>query len=203
MAAPNPIDLRRFVLTHRRLLAAGFAGLAVLFGLGAMKTATPGVSVVVARHDLVSGSVLTAEDLRTTSLPTTGRPSHASTSTAKLIGQRIAGPMGKGEVVTDYRLLQPGLLNGYDKGLVLSTIRIADSTQLSSLKVGDHVNVIGSDPDGESGSTVIARRVEIVSLPRTGSDNDSPAATLAVPEKIGLRLAEAATEARLSLLTVP
>lgn len=203
MAVPTSSTLRRFVLTHRRLLAAGFAGLAVLFALGALKPSTDGVRIVVARHDLASGSVLTAEDLHTTRVPTTGRPSHSSTSVTGLVGRRIAGPMRRGEALTDYRLLQPGLLAGYDKGFVLSTVRIADATQLSSIKVGDHVNVIGTDPAGESVSAVIARRVVVVSLPRTESDNNSPAISVAVPEKVGLALAGAALDAQLSVLAVP
>lgn len=203
MAALTPSTVRHFILTRRRLLAAGFAGLAVFFALAAMKPTTAGGPVVVTRHDLVSGSVLTAADLRTVSLPTARRPSHASASTAALIGRRLAGPMRRGEIVTDYRLLQPGLLAGYDDDLVLSTVRIADATQLSSVKVGDHVNVIGSDPQGESGSSVIARRAVVISLPRTAGEDNSPAVAVAVPEKVGLALATAALDARLSVLTVP
>lgn len=203
MAAPTSLNFRRFALTHRRLLAAAFAGLGVLFALGALKPTTGGSPVLVARHDLVSGSVLTANDIRTISVPTSGKPSHASTSAGKLIGRRVAGPMRQGEVMTDFRLLQPGLLEGYDKGLVLSTIRVVDATQLSSLKVGDHVNVIGSDPNGESGSSVIARRAVIVSLPQSETDSSTPAVALAVREKVGLQLAAAALDARLSLLAVP
>lgn len=203
MAALTASTVRRFVLTNRRLLAAGFAGLAVLFSLGALRPTTDGTAVVAVRHDLNSGAVLTADDLRTTSVPTTTRPGHASTSASALVGRRISGPMRRGEIVTDFRLLQPGLLAGYDKGFVLSTVRIADATQLASIKVGDHVNVIGSDPQGEAASTVIARRAVVVSLPQAGADRESSAVAVAVSEKDGLALAAAALDARLSVFAVP
>ncbi|MGZ5413743.1 MAG: SAF domain-containing protein [Aeromicrobium sp.] len=194
---------RRFVLTHRRALAAVFAGLAVLFAFGAMKPSTPGSPAVVARHDLVSGAVLTADDLRTTTMPTGSKATHSWTSAEELLGRRIAAPMRKGEVLTDYRLLEPGLLDGYDKGRVLATVQIAEPTQLAALRVGDHVNVVGSDPEGEAESTVIARRAVIASLPRLNESDDSLAIALVVPEPVGLKLAAAGPGARLSVLSVP
>ena len=202
MAAPTSLNIRRFILTHRRLLAAGFAGLAVLFALAAMKPATTGTSVVVARHDLPSGTALTAGDVKTATLPVGSKPAHAAATAERLLGRRTAGPMRAGEIITDFRLLAPGLLKGYAKDSVLATIRLADPTQLASLRVGDHVNVIGSDPEGESAPTVIARRAEIVALPRTQSDNNSPPISVAVPEKVGIALATAGLEARLSVLAV-
>jgi hypothetical protein len=197
--------VRRFVLFHRRVLAACFAGLAVLFALGALKPSTPGSPVVVARHDLDGGSVLSAGDLRTATLPTGGRASHSWSSPDALVGRRIAAPMRRGEVLTDFRLLEPGLLDGYDEALVIATIHIAEPTQLAVLRVGDHVNVVGSDPQGEDESTVIARRAVIVSLPRLDEADGSAAVavSLAVPEKVGLKLATAGLRARISVLAVP
>lgn len=202
MAVPRDQAVRRFVLQHRRVFAAVFAGLGVLFALGALTPSTPGTSVVVARHDLASGAVLAAGDLRTTNFPAGSKPAHAWTSTDTLVGRRIAAPMRTGEALTDFRLLEPGLLQGYDKGLVLATVRISEPTQLAGLRVGDHVNIVGSDPQGEAESTVIARRVEVVSLPRLGESEESPVLSVAVSEEVGLKLATAGLRARLSVLTV-
>jgi len=205
MTVPPEKSVRRFVLTHRRVFAACFAGLAVLFALDALKPTAPGSPVVVARHDLVSGSVLADRDLSTAELPPGSKASHSWTSPDKLAGRRIAAPMRKGEIFTDFRLLEPGLLDGYDKGLVLATIHIAEPTQLAALRVGDKVNVVGTDPQGEAGSSVIARRVVIVSLPRNNDRENSAAVAvaLAVPETVGLKLATAALNARMSVLSVP
>lgn len=203
MSVPNEKAIGRFVIHHRRVIAACFAGLAVLFALSALKPSTPGTPVVVARHDLLSGASLRADDLRTVTLPSGSQASHSWSSPDELVGRRIAAPLRQGEVLTDFRLLEPGLLAGYDKGLVLSTISISEPAQLASLRVGDHVNVVGSDPQGEAGSTIIARRAVIVSLPRPTDRDESVALALAVPEEVALQLATAGLRARMSVLSVP
>lgn len=187
------------------MLAAGFAGLAVLFALGALQPSTPGNPVVVARRDLAGGSVLTAADLSTATLPSASTASHSWSSPDPLVGRRIAAPMRRGEILTDFRLLEPALLDGYDKGLVLATIRIAEPTQLVAVRVGDHVDVVGTDPEDESASTVIARRAVIVSLPRPDDRDEASAVavSLAVSESVGLKLATASLRVRLTVLSVP
>lgn len=203
MAVPVQFALRRFVLHHRRVIAACLAGLAVLAGLSALEPSTPGSRVVVAGRDLASGSILRPADLSTVTLPPGSRPAHSWSSADELLGRHIAAPVRKGEVLTDRRLLGPSLLDGYDKGLVLATVRLAESSQLTALRVGDNVNVIATDPEGTAESTVVARRVEIVALPRDNDDGDSLTVALVVPESVGLRLASAGLRARLSVLSVP
>lgn len=190
--------VQRFVLLHRRSLAALFAGLAVLAALTALKPPPSGDTVVVARRDLTSGMTIEAGDLRTVRLSAT--PSHAHTTTADLIGQRVAGPMREGEVLTDYRLLETAMLDGYEKGSVLATVRLAQGDPPAGLRVGGHVDVVGIDPQGEVESTVVARRAEIAALP----DNDErPSVVLVVPGTVGLELATAGQRAKLDVLSVP
>lgn len=196
----TPASTRRFILLHRRVLAAAFAGLAVLFALGALKPTGDLARVVVARHDLAAGSLLAADDLRVVSLATATRPSHSWAGTAQLLGRRVAAPLRRGEPLTDFRLLEPGLLAGYGNGLVLSTIRLGEATGLTGLRVGDHVDVVGSTPQGPT-STVVAHRAEVASLPR--SDNGEAALTLAVSKQAALQLATAAVHTRLSIVVVP
>lgn len=203
MAVPVELSLRRFVLRHRRTISAGLAGLAVLAALSALKPSAAGSQVVVAGRDLASGSTLRGSDLKVVSLPAGSRPSHSWSSTDELLGRRIAAPVRKGEAFTDYRLLEPSLLDGYDEGLVLATIRLAESSQLTALRVGDNVNVIATDPQDGDASTVVARRVEIVALPRESNDEGSLTVALVVPEAVGLDLATAGLRARLSVLSVP
>lgn len=202
MASIDLRTARRFVLTHRRSLAALFAALAVLFALGSLQPSEHTVAIVVARHDLAAGSVLRGSDLHGVRLPVAVRPAHAHTSTKGLIGRRVAAPMRKGEALTDFRLLAPGLLDGYDAGFVLSTIAVADSTQLTALRVGGHINIVATDPEGEAATIVIARRAEIVSISSDEGDNPAPTVVVAVREKVGLAIATAETHARLSVLMV-
>lgn len=190
----------RFVFEHRRLLAAVFAGLAVLTALGVLRQTPEGAPVLVARHDLRSGHVLSAADLRTATVPAAARPSHVLGRGAA-VGRRVAGPMRAGEAVTDYRVLQNDALSGYAADAVLTTIRVDRADGLTGLHVGDRVDVIAVDPDGESKAEVVARSVEVVTLPAAGGDSDVVPVGIVTTEKIALALASAALESRFSVIT--
>jgi len=192
--------IHRFVFEHRRSLAAAFAGLAVLTALSALRQQPEGSPVLVARHDLRSGHVLTASDLRTATVPPAARPSH-TLSRGAAIGRRVAGPMRAGEAVTDYRVLQDDALSGYADDAVLTTIRVDRADGLTGLHVGDRVDVIAVDPDGESTAEVVARAVEVVTLPPSSSDSEVVSVGIVTTEKIALALATAALEARFSVIT--
>jgi Flp pilus assembly protein CpaB len=191
--------INRFVFDHRRSLAAVLAGLAVLTALTALRPETAGTAVLVARHDLRSGHVLTAADVRTSTVPQAARPDHVLAREAA-IGRRVAGPMRAGEAVTDYRVLQDDALSGYADDAVLTTIRVGRADGLTGLHVGDRVDVVAVDPDGESRAQVVARAVEIVTLPGSGDDGEVVAVGIVTTEKIALTLAKAALEARFSLI---
>ena len=192
--------IHRFVFEHRRLLAAVFTGLAVLTALSTLSREPDGADVLVARHDLRSGHVLTASDLRTATVPPASRPSH-SLGRGAAVGRRVAGPMRAGEAITDYRVMQGDALAGYADDAVLTTIRVDRADGLTGLHVGDRVDVIAVDPDGESKAKVVARAVEVVTLPSSSGDSDVVSVGIVTTEKIALALATAALEARFSLIT--
>ncbi|MEV7398757.1 SAF domain-containing protein [Aeromicrobium sp. NPDC092404] len=192
--------IHRFVFEHRRLLAAVLTGLAVLTALSALTRDDPGVPVLVARHDLRSGHVLAASDLRTATMPPGSRPSHAL-DRAAAVGRRVAGPMRAGEAITDRRVLQDGALSGYAADAVLTTIRVDRADGLTGLRVGDRVDVVAVDPDGESRAEVVARSVEVVTLPPAAGDTEVVAVGIVTTEKTALDLATVALEARFSVIT--
>lgn len=192
--------INRFVFEHRRILAAVFTGLAVLTALTAIGQTPEGSPLLVARHDLRSGHVLTAADLRTATVPPGSRPSHALGRGAA-VGRRVAGPMRAGEAITDYRVLQEDALSGYATDAVLTTIRVDRADGLTGLHVGDRVDVIAVDPDGESKAEVVARAVEIVTLPPAAGDTDVVPVGIVTTEKVALTLATAALESRFSVIT--
>jgi Flp pilus assembly protein CpaB len=192
--------IHRFVFEHRRLLAAVCTGLAVLTALSALSREPDGADVLVARHDLRSGHVLTSSDLRTATVPPASRPSH-SLGRGAAVGRRVAGPMRAGEAITDYRVMQGDALAGYADDAVLTTIRVDRADGLTGLHVGDRVDVIAVDPDGESKAKVVARAVEVVTLPSSSSDSDVVSVGIVTTEKVALALATAALEARFSLIT--
>lgn len=189
-------SIRRFVYLHHRLLAAVFAGLAVLSGLSALRQDPEGERVVVARHDLASGHVIEESDVRVVHLATA--PDHVLTSAA-VIGRRVAGPMRSGEPLTDYRVLRPDALEGYGKGAVLTSVPLPDATQLTGVQVGDRIDVIAVDPQGESKAEVVARDVEVVTLP-SGEEADALALGIVTTERVALDLASASLESRFTLM---
>jgi Flp pilus assembly protein CpaB len=192
--------VHRFVYEHRRLLAAAFTGLAVLAALGSLTQRPDGAPVVVAARDLPSGTVLAADDLRTARHPE--RPDHAVTRVDDAIGQRVAGPMRAGEALTDRRVLRPDGLSGYGDDAVLATVTLGGPDALTGVRVGDRVDVVAVDPEGESEAQVVARDIEVVTVPATGAEVDGREVSLGVvtTEEVALRLATASLSARFSVL---
>ena len=189
-------SIRRFVFLHHRLIAAICAGLAVLAGLSALRQAPDGVRVVVARHDLVSGQVVEKADLRVATLE--AAPDHALTSSST-IGRRVAGPMRTGEPFTDYRVLQPDALDAYGEGAVLTSVTIPNPDGLTGVQVGDRIDVVAVDPNGESEAEVVARDVEVVTIPST-DESDALALGIVTTEKVALDLASAGLESRFTVM---
>ena len=192
--------ISRLLLRHRRPLAALFAGLAVLLALGALRAEPPGRTVVVAAHDIASGSVLDDDDVRRATLPQSAVPAHSTRQVDDVVGRTVAGPMRRGEVVTDRRVVHADRMSGFPAGTVLATLRLADADALSSLGVGDRVDVVAVDPEGGTDTAVVARGVEIVTLPRGDDTSGGVPVGVATTEDAALRLAERALDARLSVL---
>lgn len=189
-------SIRRFVFLHHRAIAAACAGLAVLAGLSAVRQTPDGVRVVVARHDLESGHVVEKSDLRVATLA--AGPDHSLT-TSSAIGRRVAGPMRAGEPFTDYRVLQPDVLDAYGEGAVLTSVSIPDPDGLTGVQVGDHIDVIAVDPHGESKAKVVARDVEVVTIP-SYDERDVLALGIVTTEKVALDLASAGLESRFTVM---
>jgi Flp pilus assembly protein CpaB len=153
--------VRRTVLARRRPLAALCAGVAVLAGVQAVRPAGGAtVAVPVAAHDLASGAVLSAGDLSTRRLPVGSAPDGLETHA---VGRTLAGPMRRGEPVTDARVVTPALVAGYP-GRVALPVRIADADVVGLLRVGDHVDLVAADPRSGTASYV-AVDVPVVALP--------------------------------------
>jgi len=193
--------VQRFVFEHRRSLAALFAGLAVLLGLGSLRESPAGTEVVVAARDLPSGTVLTAADLRTASLPPAAVPAEASTDARRLVGRLVGAPVREREMLTDWRLLDPRDLDAYGEGLVLATVRVAAPDEVAMLRAGDVVDVVAVDPQGEDDAVVVARAASVVAVP-PATDHGVPLQVV-VGQDEALALATAGVTSRFSVLTTP
>lgn len=182
--------VHRFVFLHRRSLAAASAGLAVLFTVNALQP--DGVPVAVAAHDLPSGAVLRAGDVRTVSLPANGVPRGMATH---LVGRALGGPVRAGEPLTDRRVLMPRDLAGYGvSDPVLSTVPLANAAALTALRPGDHVDVVATSEDGDP--EVVAGDVVVAAI----GDDDSPTISVVSSHDAALALTASLASRSLSVL---
>lgn len=134
--------------------------------------------VVVAARDLSPGVVLTADDVAVRTWPVPTIPDGAAATVAGLIGATLAGPMRRGEVLTDARILGSrlaGLLAGPDARVV--PLHLADAAVLDLIRPGDVVDVLGApaaDPDAHPRVVAANAVVALVSAPpkAPGAGND-------------------------------
>lgn len=222
-------DLRRAVSWHRRLLAAGLTAAAVAMAVGAMSpTASPTVAVLAAARELPGGLPLSESDVRSIAVPPEVVPNGALRPGDDVVGRLLAAPARRGELLTDARLLGPGLLAGYPEGLVAAPVRIADSGAVSLLRAGDRIDVLAADPSpystaadpayaegdgagasgGPAAARVVAPAVRVLTVPRApdggpldgGGFVDGALVVLAVTPAVAAELARAEVSARLSVL---
>jgi Flp pilus assembly protein CpaB len=117
-----------------------------------------GSPVLVAAADVPGGTVLTPGHLRTVQMPGALLPAGSLGWPRQAVGQTLAAPLRRGEVVTDVRLLGPALLasvpvpgGGAPAGTarpVAAPVRIADPDAVGLLRVGDRVDVLAAATDG-------------------------------------------------------
>lgn len=159
-------SLRRAVLARRRPLAALLVALAVLAGL--RTTVGPGpatVAVPVARHDLVTGHRVGAEDVTIARWPAELAPGGLDDS---VTGQVLAAPLRAGEPITDVRLVGTDLARAHPD-LTVTPLRLPDPAVVDLLEVGDLIDLAAIDP--ESGeSRPVARGVRVLAIPPPTTD---------------------------------
>ncbi len=161
--------LRRLIGRRRRLLAALlFCAAASL----AVEQLTPAplamATVMVAARDLASGTTLLAGDLAAQKLPQSAVPATAFTSTAGTAGQQLAGPLRKGQVLTDTSLMGPGMLVGAPPGTQAVPVRLADPATVQLVNPGQLVTVVLSRGNGleqSASNEVLATAVPVLWKP--------------------------------------
>ena len=104
----------------------------------------PTVLVVVAAHDLASGTRVTDADLESVEFRPGTEPDGLVEDP---VGRVLASSLRRGEAVTDARLVGATLVDGLP-GLVATPVRIPDAAVAALLHVGDRVDVLAADPQG-------------------------------------------------------
>jgi len=205
-------ELGRAMLWHRRLLAAGLTAAAVAVGLGVLAPDPPRtVNVLAAARNLTGGAALRPDDLDAVALPRSAVPDGALTDRSAVEGRVLAGPVRRGEPLTDVRLVGRELLAAYPgEDLVAAPVRIADPGAAGLLRPGDVVDILAADTGegGAAAASVIADAVRVLTVPRPPEDGslwsgpslgDGALVVLATSSDVAARLARAAVTARLSL----
>jgi len=201
-------DLRRLLREasratsrHRALLAAGLVAASVATALPSLApTPAPGVAVLTAARDLPGDTSLAQGDLVHVRLPRALVPAGALLMDGAALGRLVAGPVRRGEPLTDVRLLGAGLLAGGRTGLQAVPLRLADAGSAVLIRPGDRVDVLAATTSGPStAASVVATAVQVLALPAAGGEADGALVVLATTPAVAARLAAAAVSSRLSV----
>ena len=191
--------LSRTVRRHRGLLAAGLTAGAVATALPVLAPTPPAtIRIVAAGHDLVAGSPLSAGDLVSVALPAAVAPQGAIARISSVVGRAVAGPVRKGEALTDVRLVGAGLLPS-GAGQVAVPVRLADAGTVTLLHAGERVDVLAAPTQGTGPAVVVAHGLPVLAVPTTEQSSDGGLVVLAATPSIAARLATAAIHDRLSV----
>ena len=154
----------------RRVLAAA---LVVLASVAALRDDPGGrqTDVLVAGRDLTPGTQLTAADVVVEKRNADVVPDGSVADLDATAGATLAGPVRRGEVLTDVRLLSPhlaGAAAGPDARIVPLTL--ADAAVLDLLRPGDVLDVVAAAPEADTEPRLIATGaiVVLVSAETTG-----------------------------------
>lgn len=192
-------EARRALARHRLLLSAGLAAAAVAAALTAVAPSPePGVVVLTAARDLVAGAPLGPDDLQETSLPPGVVPAGVLADRAAVLGRLVAGPVRRGEPLTDVRLLGSALVTG-DREVAVP-VRVAEPATAALVRAGDRVDVLSAAPEGGRAAAVVARALVVLAVPALADDaGEGALLVLAADRSTAARLAAAAVTGRLSV----
>jgi Flp pilus assembly protein CpaB len=177
------------------------AGLLVLLAGGAAWRPDPDSDrrdVVIAIRDFAPGVVVGTEDVALRRVPAATVPDGALAALDGAVGARIAGPVRRGEVLTDARVLgsrQTKLTAGPDARNV--PVRLADAAVLEVIRPGDVVDVLGAPSDDrDARARLLASDAVVVFISPAGTDR---VALLALPGAAANALAAASLVQSLTL----
>lgn len=211
MAAPAWLTPRW--LSARRLAAALLAAAALVLAVSP-NPADPAKAfeqaqseVLIAVRDLAAGRTIGLDDLRPEARPSRQLPDGVLSNSKDAVGRVVSGAVRRGEIITDRRLLGPGLSAGLDPGLVAAPIRLIDLDVAGLLRPGDRVDILAVGPDSEM-ADVVADDVLVLAVPLAESGRSAVFEPLglvvvAVAQETAARLASAASASTLTATLLP
>ncbi|MGV0624710.1 SAF domain-containing protein [Mycolicibacter minnesotensis] len=180
---------------HARRLTAG--ALVVLAAVTVVRSNPQAdlVQVVVASHDITPGTALTAQDVTAENLSAQTVPDGAATDIEAVLHKTPAGPVRRGEILTDVRLLGNRLTEaaaGPDARIV--GIHPADAALVDLVRPGDIVDVVTVAPDDMTGPGNVPRVLAdggIVVLVSDVHNHDDRVVLVALPATAAVAVAGA------------
>jgi Flp pilus assembly protein CpaB len=198
------------VLAAALLLAAVVVALRPDAPSTALGPQPAGVTVVVTSRDLPAGAILAKADLRIVSLPAGAVPAGAAHEVLALLGRTIAGPVRRGETVTDARLVGPGLTAGLGPQESSAVpVRVAEAAAAALVRPGDRIDVLGTPVDtagvasGATDAVEVATGVRVLAVLRGDEVADGVVLLVAAAPAAARRLAGAAARHRLTVTVRP
>lgn len=178
---------------------AAAAALVLLAGVAALRDNPDGERgrAVVAARDISPGIKLSAEDIRVENRLSETLPDGFAVDPEKVIGSTTAGPVRRGEVITDVRVLGSRLAEsaaGPDARIV--PLHLSDNAVLDVVRSGDLVDILAapaSDSDAEPRLVATDAVVVLVSpKPKMATDTGDRVVLVALPETAATSVAGAA-----------
>lgn len=168
--------IRRWLLRHRRGLAALLLAVATVATLRTLSPAPPEqVDLLVAAADLAAGAEVSAADVTVVQVPRSAVPDGAQRR-GDVVGRTLAGPVRRGEPMTDAALVATGMLKGYP-GRVALPVRVPDPDVVALLQPGDEIDVVATDPSNGA-TTQVAAGARVVTVPDAGEGTSTPGQAL-------------------------
>jgi len=183
------------------LLAAGLAAGSVATGLSVVAPDAPrSAGVLTVTRDLPAGTAVTSADVRATSVPAGLQPAGALRDPGQAVGRLVAGPVRRGEALTDVRLLGAALLPPGSE--VALPVRLAEPATAALVVAGDRVDVLSASPDGAATADVVAAGLRVLAVPDVGGAGDGALLVVAASRPAAGRLAAAAVTGSLSVVVL-
>lgn len=181
---------------RRQAIAAGLVVLAIAVAARDLTTPDAGTTeVVVAARDVAAGTAVSEADVTVAAVPEEHVPDRALASVDDVIGATPAGPLTRGEILTEPRFAGMALaeaLTGIDDAHIVA-VAPRDSGLAPMLRTGDIVDVLAPGPEAGSARPV-ANGARVVL-----SDDDG-VVLLALPPGAAAAVASASLDLPLTLV---
>jgi SAF domain len=189
----------------RRVAAAALVIVAAAAALRPDPDGAQGAAVIATR-DLTPGVAVTADDIRVENRPAATLPEGAHRDAAAVVGATPAGPVRRGEILTDIRTLGTRLVEsaaGPDARVV--PLELAQSAVLDVVREGDVVDIVAaslSDPDAAPRVIATDAVVVLVSAEPSGIGGAGDRVVLVALPKVAANAVAAATLVQTVTLTL-